>query len=462
MRSRTTLVLRAAFSTAILAACREKTEAVPPPPPPTATPTSTPTTTSTVTRTSLPAGQTRFGQRCTGLLVPKLKPKPPVDYLELRLDYYSGRPEVHEIVSTGQTGTPCATAKDPAKCKTALDDAIPKGTSGGEYLVYTRGDDVGTVRGKDVVAFLGPVDGPEEAAMALVYPLTENTSTAAMLPDCDPAKFIKTNAGWETTWVRTGLCDERHETAYLIDAAGTTTVTKQTDVPPKPNCQRPFLGRRTDGVALSFDPGALPHGADRFFAECTEMEAASVHAFHRLDEELAALGAPRAHPLRRRARRSARDEARHARTMRSLARRFGPARARSRPASAAQGARSALALAIENAVEGCVFETWAAVVASFQAANAPDPVVRSAMRTVARDETRHAALARDVDRWLDGVLDADERAMVERARAAAVAELAERIANATDAPASLAALGLPSADAAKAVFSALRPIFSSR
>ncbi len=472
MRSRTTRLLQTAFqaaiSTALLGACRDNADGSGPKPPPT-TPVPTVTTASpppsgtATTRVSLPPTQARFGQRCKGALVSALKPKTPVDYLELRLDYYSGMPETHEVVSTGETGTPCATAKDGAKCKAALADAIPKGTTGGEYLVYTRGDDVGTVRGKEIVAFLGTIDGPEEAAMALVYPLTEGSSTAAVLPDCDPAKFTKTNGGYETSWVRTSFCDERHETAYLVDANGATTVTKQVDTPAKANCQRPFLGRRTDGLALSFDGGApLPSAAGDFFAECTEMEAASVFSFARLDEELAAMGARRAHPLRRRARRSSADEARHARTMRALARRFGrqPAPAPRVPSAGVR--RTALAIAVENAVEGCVNETWAAVVATVQAREAADPRVRAALRGIARDETRHAALARDVDRFLDGVLTPAERAAVERARAEAVADLAQRLETAAEVPADLRALGLPSAAAARALFSALRPIFSSR
>ena len=80
-------------------------------------------------------------------------------------------------------------------------------------------------------------------------------------------------------------------------------------------------------------------------------------------------------------------------------------------------------IADENAREGCVRETFVALVSTMQAARATDAAVRAEMEIIARDETEHAALAWDVAEWLDGVMDAEGRARTGRARAEAVSEL---------------------------------------
>src|SRR4029079_4274037 len=67
-------------------------------------------------------------------------------------------------------------------------------------------------------------------------------------------------------------------------------------------------------------------------------------------------------------------------------------------------------VAIENAVEGCVRETFGAMMATYQAAHAEDAEIARIMRRVARDETRHAALSWAVARWAWPALDEAARA----------------------------------------------------
>jgi len=126
------------------------------------------------------------------------------------------------------------------------------------------------------------------------------------------------------------------------------------------------------------------------------LEAASVDAFEGMTRELVAHGAPAR--LRAGARRAARDEVRHARVTRNLAERAGgtvsPVRLQ------ASRVRSLEEMAIENAVEGCVRETFSAAVAMIQAERATDMKVRHAMKRIARDETRHAELSWAVAQWL--------------------------------------------------------------
>jgi hypothetical protein len=194
-------------------------------------------------------------------------------------------------------------------------------------------------------------------------------------------------------------------------------------------------GRRPRGLLPPRAPrrACTPVGA--YFARMAHDEAASVHAFRRMHEELAALGAPV--PLLQAADRSARDEERHARMMTRLARRHGapvpaPLVRRGRP-------RSLEAIARENAVEGCVFETFGALVAAWQGAHAPEASLRRAFQRIAADEARHAALAWAVARWAEARLDPGARARVWRARDRAVRALRARV------PASRvdAAVGIP-------------------
>jgi hypothetical protein len=178
------------------------------------------------------------------------------------------------------------------------------------------------------------------------------------------------------------------------------------------------------------------------------MEAASVHAFERLATELATHGAPAW--LVREARRAARDEMRHARTMRAIAK----ARGVRVPAVrfAEKSARSLAALARENAVEGCVHETYGAIAAHVQAERATDPTIRRAMKRIAADEKRHAALALAVADWAEPKLTAASRARIDSARRAARNALEDALEIAPSIP----EVGLMGGHEARAVAAALR------
>ena len=173
-------------------------------------------------------------------------------------------------------------------------------------------------------------------------------------------------------------------------------------------------------------------------ARAAYLEAASVTAFVDLATQVAAHGAPRA--LVRALRRAARDEVRHARTMEALARARGARVAAVQLADV--GPRSLLAIALENAREGCVRETWGAACAVTQSTRATDLEVRKAMQTIARDELRHAALSWELAEWLASRLAPQEQARVDEERARAIEELEGEL---RDEPAEnwRAELGLP-------------------
>jgi hypothetical protein len=213
-------------------------------------------------------------------------------------------------------------------------------------------------------------------------------------------------------------------------------------------------GRRPARMALG-DAPPVASAAGRWFAGLHQLEAASVSAFRFLHDELTAAGAPE--ELRRAARAAARDERRHAALVAALARRYGGAPRR--PTVTPTPPRPLSAMAEENAVEGCVREAFGALLACVQAGTSRDPVVRAAMRAIARDEARHAALALAVDGWVRTRLTPAARRRIDAAREAAIDELLrETTANADDSrsPELSEIVGLPDPTASYGLLTALR------
>jgi len=215
------------------------------------------------------------------------------------------------------------------------------------------------------------------------------------------------------------------------------------------------VGRRPAGLRR---PRARRAGSalGRFFASAAHLEAASVHAFERLAEELEShdLGAD----LVGAARRSARDEVRHARATSRLARRFGgdPPAVRVAP----KRRRTLAAAALENAVEGCVRETFGALIATCQARSAGDAEIRRVMTRIAVDETRHAALAWAIARAIEPRLDDRTRRRIASARARAITKLRRDVAAGVS-PEVARAAGLPGPDRAMRMIEELSAVIWS-
>jgi hypothetical protein len=253
-------------------------------------------------------------------------------------------------------------------------------------------------------------------------------STVAMVPrGCVPA------AATPGTQLTFDTCNMICGSVPLVSCS----LAAVTDTTVSVNCSAGCaVGRRPPGFcpAAFFETQAL----GQYFAQLSELEAASIDAFRILRDELRIHGAPKR--LVRAAGRAARDEIRHARAMRALARRSG-----SEPRLATRvrtPQRSLEALARENAVEGCVRETFGALLATWQAKAAADPVVRAAMLRISRDETRHAALSWQVHRWLATRLDSAARTRVAAARNDAALELVAAI-RAEATPSFAERVGLP-------------------
>lgn len=341
-------------------------------------------------------------------------------------------------------GEPCGDATDPTACATALEglgsDDWLFGFGGGldrprQYdLEFTAGDVVSTVDDTPgLLSLLGTIDTPDEAhlvALASGYDVT-----------CGAPNVRRRGSDLVVRGRRGNACggDGVYEFEIVVAPDGTVSIGEEVLVREgDPNC---VVGRRPEGLVDC--PGRARTVAG-FFADACHLEAASVPAFGELASELALHGAPRHLVdacLRARA-----DEIRHARTTAALARRFGarprPPQVRPRPP------RSLYAVALDNATEGCVRETFGAAVAHVQARRSQVPAVRRAMGPIAADETRHATLSWAIDAWARTRLRPAERHRLDGARA----EAAEALLDDTTKPWSDAiqrAAGLPPAAEAR-------------
>jgi rubrerythrin len=210
------------------------------------------------------------------------------------------------------------------------------------------------------------------------------------------------------------------------------------------------VGGRGHACVAALAAAQGPDAAALWLARAAHDEEGSVHAFRALARELASRGAP--DELLARIEAAARDEVRHATTMTALARRRGAEV--TRPTCVPLPARGLREIALENAIEGCVHETWAALSAAHQARRAADPRLRAVFAAIARDEARHAELAWAIDAWLSSQLETVARAEVAAARRAAGEALVARLAAASD-ESTAPELGLPPARTASDLCAAL-------
>jgi hypothetical protein len=173
-----------------------------------------------------------------------------------------------------------------------------------------------------------------------------------------------------------------------------------------PSC--PVDGRRPPGKLAV--PAASGDDLGSHFARMAYFEEASVHAFVVLERELREHGAPVS--LLRSLHRAADDERRHASMAAALARKHGSEV--STPRYEALPHRTLEEIACDNALEGCGRETLGALIGLHQSRHAQRRDVRRFYATIARDETRHAAVSWRMQRWILARLDDGSRARVAR------------------------------------------------
>jgi hypothetical protein len=360
-------------------------------------------------------------------------------------------------------GTPCAGAERPEECSAkratliaqALESDVCNGDQWGNcfgrpYIITTTGDDVelAAVSGPELHAILGDIDTPAEAALVLGLHVPES--------GCDTTEkapvYRLVRQGVEVrTLQSTGVCPTvTSSVVQLVARDGTLSEVSSEVVGIDPLFCFAEPGRRPAGlVASAHRPASTELG--RFFQGAAALEAASVRAFEMIGRELHALGAPAA--LQRKAREAVDDEVDHSWRMARLAERF--AATAYVPSVCDTPLRDRFALALDNAVEGCVRETFAALLATYQAAHALDAEVLQAFARISRDETRHASLAWQLQAWLEAELLPAQRERVHAAQRAAVQALRDELAKEAD-PELRRVAGLPDARTALLLHDGLR------
>jgi hypothetical protein len=344
----------------------------------------------------------------------------PIDYVSIdRMVSSPFSPSPSHPYAVLEYGAPCGGAADLAGCMTALATlrdaetcATPPCSSA---IVGTQGVFQQLDREALVLA-LGEIDGVTEALLVAGF-----DGQAVVCSERDPVltgtAVRPTADGFElqTEYDECGAGVFRDR--VLVGRTGSVARASHVQVRTS-NCA---IGRRPAG--LSDVCAADGRDAGSFLARAAELEAASVYAFRQLLHELTALDAPEA--LRAAARAALADELMHAAATAALARRYG-ATVRA-PVVCATPLRTKLAIARENAEEGCVRETYGALVAAHQAAHAQDPEVRTTLARIARDELRHAALGWAVAAWLEPQLSGAERRQLDAARSRALQTLRDEI-----------------------------------
>ena len=357
------------------------------------------------------------------LAVDGLTPAVAVDYIELRELSDLSSPTMARVLS--QTGTPCKTASNPTTCQSnlaTLPNASAQGFRGAcsdicwrNVLVTTRGDTVSVIDSPAALTtFLAPVDSEQDAAFVALTAGQDISCT-----DKNRGAVRAVAGGYEVVTYTDHTCGGNGVTQYLlfVDAAGNIRETSRYTLKPgNPNCA---IGRRPVGLRPSTIPAGECSVLGQHFARSARLEEASVQAFQRLRDELAAHGAPRR--LLRRIDVAARDEVRHTRQTTALAHRYGANALR--PSIRRPVARSLYWIARENAIEGCVRETYGALAGLWQSTHAHDSQIAQRMRRITDDEIRHAELSWDIAAWLLPRLSPRQQRHIARAQRAAVAQL---------------------------------------
>jgi hypothetical protein len=112
-------------------------------------------------------------------------------------------------------------------------------------------------------------------------------------------------------------------------------------------------------------------------------------------------------------------------------------------------------IALDNAVEGCVNETFAAACGLWQGEHAQLDTFRRVIAHISDEETEHAALSWDIHAWVMPLLSAAEQAQIRAAQAAAVEHLVADFRQEGD-PLLQQAFGLPTRQQAARLFAQLK------
>ncbi|HEX7662948.1 MAG TPA: hypothetical protein VF407_00480 [Polyangiaceae bacterium] len=309
------------------------------------------------------------------------------------------------------TGPPAATIV--AEHAAAVGDAGPSAAYE-KTIAWVAGGRLAFGDRHDLFELLSPFDSAAKAALLLHFGygavLREDRATrpnGSPCLLCDGPHVRAKNDGFEVLAAGSaeealGPCPQSNPTtvffltSYFVAADGHVSVSGTAHPYPEPHiANAPCIGRDTHGSGRAF---RSPVSVGDYFAQLAHDEAISVRSFERLARELEKAGN---RALSARARVAARQERDHARRMGVLCRDHGGT-PRALPRTGKLDTRPLAEWLVENVREGCVNETFAALVAAWQADHAPDIAMRRTFRVIAEQEREHARLAADIHAWAIG------------------------------------------------------------
>lgn len=177
----------------------------------------------------------------------------------------------------------------------------------------------------------------------------------------------------------------------------------------------------------------IPTNFAELYAQAFHAEASSVMAFILLRLELENLGKNQYAidtNILERCTQASKDEIVHARYFAGLAKQQGctlPPLQFGDMDAIQNHKRSLLEITIDNAVEGCIFESFSAIKASYQAKHSTNPTFAKIAKAIAEEETQHAILAWDIHTMLMAQLSHTEQRIVKEAQHAAILQLRAQI-----------------------------------
>jgi len=367
-------------------------------------------TVSAATEPPVPAfvGDTHVACEQRGLSLPDLKLATAVDYIEENQPMAG--PGGRRYGARRATGTRCKT-KNPATCEKKLASLAAKRPEWPRPDTRWLTTQAGIAKATTLRALLGPIDTATEAYLLLGSEWGGVDCAARVHKD----GFVLRGNRMVTD------CPIVTETAdVLVRGDGRTEVLAVLATHTSGAC----AGRRAPQV-VEHTPGsrAPTSKAAAWVADVARLEAEAVFAFAQLHRELVALDAPPR--LLAQVKRAIADEVRHARDTSALTVALGGEAPR--VVAAEIPLRSVAAIAFDNVVEGCVRETWGALVASVQAQRAKTPALRALFAQIAADETAHAGLAIELHDWLRTRAGAPTDQELEGARREATASLRREV-----------------------------------
>lgn len=212
--------------------------------------------------------------------------------------------------------------------------------------------------------------------------------------------------------------------------------------PAPPGCPpRPVVGRMPAGA--HFETQEVTSELGDYFSSMAAMETAAVTAFRYLARELEAYQAPES--LIAKARLAVSEEIDHAEMAGLLSQAYEAAVPHVEVDDFQL--RSLFEVALENAVEGCVNETFAAACGLWQHQHAELAAFKAVMARVAEEESGHAELSWEIHSWIMPQLTEAQQQHINAAQAEAIESLYATF-RAEESPHVRRAVGLPeSADA---------------